>query len=154
MGLWDITGPERQKIRVQAAEHLEVFPLVPTASPTTRMLHDPNPPLSKHSPETSELPGDRAPGKQVKSVKGFVGFKSSRESLAHGFPSSGRGRKGKKGLALLPSVCDPWGKGLARAPFLPRWLEFRKVWEVASSFSSKSMIQFSSSEATEVKDWD
>lgn len=94
-----------------------------------------------------------APGK-VKSVKGFVGFKSSRESLAQGFPSSGRGREGKKGLDLLPSVCDPWGKGLAGAPLLPRCPVFRKVWEVASSFSSKSMIQFSSSEATEVKDWD
>lgn len=94
-----------------------------------------------------------APGKQVKSVdrKGFVGFMSSRESLAQGFPSSGRGREGKKGSAMSASACGPWGKGLAEGPLLPRWLESRNIsWEVASSFSSKSMIQFSSSEAAGV----
>lgn len=95
-----------------------------------------------------------APGKQVKSVgrKGFVGFMSSRESLAQGFPSSGRGREGRKGLSLPASARGPSGEGLARAPLSPRWLESRKVpWEVASSFSSKSMIQFSSSEAAGVR---
>ena len=80
--------------------------------------------------------------------KGFVGFVSSRESLAQGFPSSGRGRVEKKQLALPAPARGPWGEGSAEGLLLPRWLQSRRVsWEVASSFSSKSMIQFSSSEA-------
>lgn len=61
-----------------------------------------------------------APGKQVKSVdrKGFVGFMSSRESLAQGFPSSERGREGKKGLAPPASASGPLGKRLGWGPSL------------------------------------
>lgn len=41
---------------------------------------------------------------------------------------------------------------MAEVPLVPRWLVSRKVsWEFASSFSSRSMIQFSSSEAVEVR---
>lgn len=59
-----------------------------------------------------------ASGEQVMSVKrkGFVGFRSSRESLAQGFGSSGRGREGDKGLALPVPTFWPLGGSRGRGP--------------------------------------